>query len=199
MSMFDRQGIPECLLEDDTDRLQFEDAIAPLISFSLVKQQAKGALFEMHRLVQLLTRKWLESNKELHRWVSEALRRMEKVFPSGKYETWSLYQALLPHPKDVLTYEPIGEEDVLNRPAIGGKTGWCLLRRGEYAGGEMICGAQEVREKVLGPEHSDTLTTVSNLAFVLDSQGKYDESESLNRRALGKELPSQCHDSSLLG
>ncbi|CAG8883634.1 unnamed protein product, partial [Penicillium egyptiacum] len=33
------------------------------------------------------------------------------------------------------------------------------------------------REKVLGPEHPDTLTSVSNLGSVLESQGKYEEAE----------------------
>ena len=40
------------------------------------------------------------------------------------------------------------------------------------------------REKVLGPEHPDTLTSMGNLAGVLDSQGKYEEAESINRQTL---------------
>jgi hypothetical protein len=32
----------------------------------------------------------------------------------------------------------------------------------------------EAREKVLGREHPDTLTSVSNLGNVLSSQGKYE-------------------------
>ncbi|CUS08953.1 unnamed protein product, partial [Tuber aestivum] len=37
---------------------------------------------------------------------------------------------------------------------------------------------------VLGKDHPDTLTSVNNLALVLRYQGKYDESEAVNRRAL---------------
>ena len=40
------------------------------------------------------------------------------------------------------------------------------------------------REQVLGAEHPNTLTSVSNLASVLGRQGKYDEAEQMNRRAL---------------
>jgi hypothetical protein len=36
ISIFDRHSVPERLLDNNTDRLQFEDIIAPLISFSLV-------------------------------------------------------------------------------------------------------------------------------------------------------------------
>jgi tetratricopeptide (TPR) repeat protein len=39
-------------------------------------------------------------------------------------------------------------------------------------------------EKVLGPEHPDTLTSVSQLGLVLARQGKYAEAEAMHRRAL---------------
>ncbi|CUS11370.1 unnamed protein product, partial [Tuber aestivum] len=42
----------------------------------------------------------------------------------------------------------------------------------------------EGRETVLGPDHPDTLTSLNNLAITLQTQGKYDESEALHRRAL---------------
>src|SRR5206468_1813174 len=52
------------------------------------------------------------------------------------------------------------------------------------------------REKILGKEHPDTLTSVSDIALVLRDQGKYEEAEAMNRRALdgeekvlGKEHP----------
>ncbi|CUS12350.1 unnamed protein product, partial [Tuber aestivum] len=35
---------------------------------------------------------------------------------------------------------------------------------------------------VLGPDHPDTLTSLNNLAIVLESQGKYGESEAMHRR-----------------
>ncbi|KAH8691011.1 hypothetical protein GQ44DRAFT_636626, partial [Phaeosphaeriaceae sp. PMI808] len=42
------------------------------------------------------------------------------------------------------------------------------------------------REKVLGPEHPSTLTSMNNLALVLDSQGKYEEAETMNRQTLAR-------------
>ena len=49
---------------------------------------------------------------------------------------------------------------------------------------------------MLGKEHPNTLTSVNNLALVLQYQGKYDEAEAMNRQALdgyekvlGKEHP----------
>ncbi|KAJ5703166.1 hypothetical protein N7488_010714 [Penicillium malachiteum] len=56
--------------------------------------------------------------------------------------------------------------------------------------------ALEGYKKVLGREHPDTLTSVSNLGSVLDSQGKYEEAEVMYQRdlegcekVLGREHP----------
>jgi hypothetical protein len=48
MSMFEKQGIPRSLLQGDTGRLEFEDALALLISFSLVRMEVDEQSFEMH-------------------------------------------------------------------------------------------------------------------------------------------------------
>ena len=42
----------------------------------------------------------------------------------------------------------------------------------------------EVWEKELGANHPNTLTSVRNLALVLELQGKYQEAELIIRRAL---------------
>ena len=44
--------------------------------------------------------------------------------------------------------------------------------------------ALEGRERTLGPDHSDTLTSVNNLGFLLYAQGKLNEAEAMLRRAL---------------
>ena len=56
MSMFDHQEIPKALLDKGLDALQFEEYIAPLMSYSLVREQTQKDDFGMHRLVQLATR-----------------------------------------------------------------------------------------------------------------------------------------------
>jgi hypothetical protein len=38
------------------------------------------------------------------------------------------------------------------------------------------------QERVLGPEHADTVLTMINLAVLLDSKGNFGEADALNRR-----------------
>ena len=42
----------------------------------------------------------------------------------------------------------------------------------------------ELKEKLLGREHPDTLGSMNNLAAVLSSQGKYSEAEQMHRQTL---------------
>ena len=193
MAMFDRQGIPESILYDGRSRLQFEDAVAPLTSFSLIKaqstkqpeQQVGEHLFEMHDLVQLATRKWLEVQMQVGTWQKASLRIMAAAFPSGQHETWAACRVLLPHARKVLGYVLKETEATLDRARIADNTVWYLLLSGEYAAAERIGRTAVVgREEVLGVEHPDTLTSVSNLGSVLERQGKYEEAEAMHQRAL---------------
>jgi hypothetical protein len=104
MSIFDRQGILEDLVraDGDSNELQFEDAVAPLISYSLVWVVIEITLFDMHRLVQLSVRIWLEIRLELARWQEKSRAIMAQMFPDGQYESWSECQRLLPHAKEVM-------------------------------------------------------------------------------------------------
>lgn len=72
MSNFDRSEIPADLLRSGDDVLEFEDALAPLMSYSLTHEHTGQDRFEMHRLVQLATRGWLEIHGEHDRWKGTA-------------------------------------------------------------------------------------------------------------------------------
>jgi Tfp pilus assembly protein PilF len=60
-----------------------------------------------------------------------------------------------------------------------------LVRQGKYAEAEaMQQQALQVRNKVLGPEHPDTLASVSEFGWVLVRLGKYAEAEAMQQQAL---------------
>ena len=44
---------------------EFEDDVLTLRNYSFIFVNADATIFEMHRLVQLFTRKWLESHEQL--------------------------------------------------------------------------------------------------------------------------------------
>ena len=200
MSMFDRQGIPISLLQNSMNQLEFYDALAPLLSFSLVRAEIGKQSFEMHRLVQLSMRTWLEVDKQLSKWIKESLRVLVKVFPSGDYKTWPDCQVLVPHSKEVTGRLLGDQDDVWNQAKIASRTSWYLYLRGEYIAAEKVSRvAVEGREKVLGQEHPSTLNSISLLGTVLSGQGKDKEAEVIHRQALeGRErVLGQEHRSTL--
>ncbi|CEJ58343.1 hypothetical protein PMG11_07002 [Penicillium brasilianum] len=187
MSMFDRQGIPEDLVRDpDQDELDFHDALAPLLSYSLIRLEKNERLVNMHRLVQLSVRAWLDMHQQLHGWQVKSRAIMARVFPDGNYGTWTQCRTLLAHAKSVLKSVCDGDdEDRLNAVTLSSNFGWFLNLQGAYAETEsMHRWALATQEKVLGREHPDTLTSVSNLGLALSKQGKYEEAEAMHRRAL---------------
>ncbi|KAF1347228.1 TPR-like protein, partial [Lizonia empirigonia] len=216
MTMFDRQGVPEHILYEGRSKLQFTEAVGPLLRFSLVRAQAReqsegrlqGQLFEMHNLVQLATKKWLELREQVNVWQRAALRIMAAAFPSGQHETWAACQTLLPHSTKVLDYSTDKNDKAkLDRATIATNTAWYLMSMGQYAEAERHGrSAVAAREEALGREHRDTLTSVSNLGSVLSRQGKYEEAEAMHRRdlegsekVLGPEHPDTLTSVSHLG
>ena len=203
MSLFDRQGIPESLLHDrywrdDGKEANFEDDIHTLTSFSLVEMSADGHEFEMHRLVQFSTKKWLELYDELEEWKEAYITLMDNSYPVGRHKNWAMCQALFPHAQAVVACRPAGERRVEAWASVLYKAAWYAIEMGKYKEAkEMSQDALEAQEATLGAEHPVTLASVSNLALVLLSQGKYEQAEDMNRRALegnekalGKEHPN---------
>ncbi|KAF2194645.1 TPR domain protein [Zopfia rhizophila CBS 207.26] len=190
MSLFDRQGIPESLLdgryqEGSHASADFEDDLNTLTSFSLVATDIDGHHFEMHRLVQFSTRKWLELQGDLEGWKEKYVTLLNNSYPVGRYENWKACQMLFPHAQAVIACQPTNGGALEAWASVLFKAAWYADDMGNYqVAQEMGRDALEAREAALGAEHPDTLTSVNNLGVVLSRQGKYEEAEAMHRRAL---------------
>ncbi|KAL4804204.1 hypothetical protein BDV18DRAFT_36370 [Aspergillus unguis] len=209
MSMFDRQGIPEDLVHDpNQDILDFQDALAPLLSYSLVRLEMDKRLLDMHRLTQLSVRAWLDQHQQLHGWQTKSRAIMARVFPNGEYESWTQCQMLLAHAKSVLrSISGADDEDRLNAARLWSRCGRFLALRGAFEEAEaMHQWALEVQETILGHKHPNTLSSVGNLGNVLGRQGKYEEAGVMYRqvleggeKVLGRQHPNMLRSLSNLG
>ncbi|KAF2676940.1 hypothetical protein K458DRAFT_320815, partial [Lentithecium fluviatile CBS 122367] len=162
----------------------FDDALAPLLSRSLVRTEIGEQALEMHRLVQLSMRTWLAAKKGRGRWVKESVRALCAAFPSGDYKTWEECKVLLPHVKEIVSLNTDDEEDLVNQAKSALRAGWYLLLRGEYRAAEgFFRMSTDTREKMLGREHPDTLTSVYHLAFLFHQQQHYPAACALYQRA----------------
>src|SRR5215469_12700778 len=85
---------------------RFETDIVTLRNYSFVSVTADAKIFEMHGLVQLATRKWLEAHGQLERWKRQYIRNLRIHMQPGNYENWTVWQKLFPHAKSALTQQP---------------------------------------------------------------------------------------------
>ena len=75
--------------------------------------------------------------------------------------------------------------DRLDKPKALNLLGRVLTEQGLYVKAERLYrGTVQEIEKMLGPEHPETLTSVNNPGTVLSSQGKYEEAEAMHQRVL---------------
>ena len=186
MALLDRQGIPESLLRNDSDReVEFTRALGTLQGFSLITAGASGAGYEMHRLVQLATQKWLEMQGTLKLWQEKALMAVSDIFPFGEFGDWTICASLLPHAQKVLEY---GDANGLC-PEEFGRLLYNVARfdseQGRY---EMAyvkyLAAVAVYKIHLGMNHFKTLDSMNNLAVVHGHLGRWEEAEKLDVQVL---------------
>lgn len=190
MSLFDRQGIPESLLRGryrkDSDRdveAYFDEDIQTLTNFSLISTSADGREFEMHRLVQFSMRKWLEINEELEMWKEIFVTVMAENFPAAHYKNWTRCQALLPHAEAAAEIQPKSAEALKIWASFLFKTAWYLSEIGQCnKAHEMNCTVHFVRETLLGPDHPQTLDSLSSLGMDFDWKGQSLEAAKMHKR-----------------
>ena len=196
MAFFDRQGIAKSLLQqDDESPLELTKALGMLKAFSLITESQSGKAFDIHRLVQLVTHKWLLKHGEVEYWVDKALKVVSDLYPDGDFENWEICALYLPHAQAVIDYskQPITEAELRSDLLV--KVAIYLWGKGLWKEAEELeVQAIETRKRVLGKEHPDTLTSIGNLAATFRSQGRWEEAEELElqvveakNRVLGEE------------
>jgi tetratricopeptide (TPR) repeat protein len=212
MSFFDWQGIPEALVHsidieqdyqnlkgsnvDDEDNNEenlsesirddgFEEDILTLINYSFISTNADRSTFEMHGLVQLATRTWLNAHGRLERWKRQFIKNLVTEFPTTRHENWERCQSLFPHAKLAVHQRPNEKDSLREWASVLYKAAWYALDRGNSDDAEkMSLQAMKVTRKLFGEEHEDTLNSTSSLASTYSSQDRWDEAEELEVQVL---------------
>jgi tetratricopeptide (TPR) repeat protein len=144
-----------------------------------------GREFEMHRLVQFATKKWLELYGELEEWEETFVGLMDGNYLEGRHENRMTCRMLFPHVRAMKEYRPSRAEALQGWASVLFKVAWYASEMGQYeVAKEMGFDALEARKATLGGEHPDTLNSMNGIALVLKRQGDYEAAEAMNRRAL---------------
>ena len=139
----------------------------PLTRYSLIHRDVASLTYTIHRLVQAVVRRSLGDNSR-RRWALRATRALNKIFPSGSYDTWHQCERLVAHgvAAAALTEEfGFGIADAEN--LVNGVA--CYLRmRGDFRESERIhLQSVALRERDLGPDDPDVAICLNNWPSVM--------------------------------
>ncbi|KAH7140533.1 hypothetical protein B0J13DRAFT_527257 [Dactylonectria estremocensis] len=209
MSFFNRQGIPEWLLKlskgtvdapqaslgASTDSesesgqseidSEFEDDVAVLREYYLVTAIEGEDAFEMHGLVQLSTRRWLEASDLEETFKEKYITLLAEYFPSGEYENWELCKMLYSHTEAAVEHRPKKGSVKEKWAGLLYNGAWYASEQGLYIIAErMLLKGRKAFEKQLGSGDEATLTSTSLLASTYRNQGRWEEAEKLEVQVL---------------
>lgn len=191
MSVLDRQGIPQYLFQnEDKDDLDFENRLAPLEEFSLITLEDSDRSFQMHRLVQMAIRSWLERHGEIDRWKQSAAELVAENLPIAEYPFWKTWEILLPHSEVTLDYVSSSMKSQLVHVRILHHTACYFIERGRYDAARERCQrALDIQQDLLPEDDirvAHSLSTLATLKYFSgdDRRIDIDEAEALSRRAV---------------
>jgi len=224
MCYFDRQAIPARLLELYVEQqhcfnngnnssqdnnihttrmgkgsLRLQKALGILKAFSFVTptvEENGQQTLSMHRIVQLVTKKWLASRTKdeaagmtSDHFAGRALMVVSSAFPFVDFENWETCRRYLPHVYAVLKHDSKGRRESMDEriamAALFHAAGAYLSSQGWWKEAEKLQReAVELRTELLGDENVDTLQSMGNLAFTYRAQGRREEAESTFQRVM---------------
>ena len=184
MTFFSEKNIPRVLLPEVDNELEVDAAIGTLKSYAFINERMDNGSFDIHRLVQLAMRNWLADEGELAAWLTRAIKRLDEVYPDPRHankETWIGY---LPHLQNTLKTR-VETTDESRKSRLLHKAGESSVLLGQYTeAGVTFRQALELRTKILGVEHLDTVLSMDFLASSLKMQGQYTEAVVIYRKTL---------------
>ena len=172
--------------EGKSDKVDgFEDDLLMLRNYSFISITENSSVFEMHSLVQLATRKWLEGDEQHEKWRDQFFRNLCEGLPTGEYENWERCQALFPHVKAAADQPPKESASLKDWASIMYKAAWYAEMTGNRVdAAQMSEQSMRVRRKILGAEHEDTLWSTALVADAYSLTGNWEKAKELRLQVM---------------
>lgn len=177
--------LPASFIEAISDKYAREDALAALVSLSLLRQEngPAGQVLIFHRLLLDVVRDWMGGDaRDL--WGGAAVRLVSRTFPWVEVNTWEICARLMPHVAPLDAHAPqtgtagqaLGR--LLNQACL------YLSERGDRAGALALAKrAVEFGRSTRTPPQTLAIR-LSNLAGRYTDLDRLDEAETTHREAL---------------
>jgi hypothetical protein len=111
MACINRKDIPQSLLPSGRSRKLEIEAIGTLQAYSFLVKRSGTMLFDLHRLVHLATRNWLQREGTLADWMQKAIERLDELFPDHDQQNRTQWRILLSHTAYALRLDNVEQGD----------------------------------------------------------------------------------------
>jgi tetratricopeptide (TPR) repeat protein len=128
ISHIEPKAIPQSILPSLDSEEQMVHAIGTLRGYAFVVRRGDEEMFDMHSLVHLATRIWVQQEGRVTQTIEKATRHLAAVFPSHDFTNRSLWREYLPHALRVLYGDK--RVDIEERYELDFSAGRCLRRDG---------------------------------------------------------------------
>lgn len=179
----------DSVLEASTDR-ELDDDIRILHDFLLISAEVGTGNLEIHPLVQLSARKWLESHGKRDEWSSRSIQTLRsalpKILPETLSRTLPRWRMLYPHVELAFDHHPQNGVSKLCQIDLLLEASRFMIGQGNNEKTEILerrCWVE--RKHHLGEEHPDTLKSEKNLGDTLMSLGRFEDSFAIHQHLLG--------------
>ncbi|CAI7606264.1 unnamed protein product [Penicillium bialowiezense] len=164
---------------------EFERSILTLRDFSLISIDADDATFEMHRLVQLAMRQWLEFHGQLEKWKECFTYILLLKFSTGRYGDWDIRHLLLPHVLSAVEQPPIKRRNLGEWAQLVHTVAQFTLDKGDYARSQKLATlAFNTRTSLFGSQDLRTIRSLALVGRATDELGNWKNAENLYNQVI---------------
>ena len=168
------------------DSLAFNQALAVIGNYSLMRRNAREQTLSIHRLVQAVLLDAM-SEEEREQWTERAIAALNQLFPEVRHQGWEQWEQcgrLLPHVLTVAAHTA-PQTQSLELAAVLTRAANYVCLRAQYDQAEPLYQqALSICEQRLGRDHPQVAFPLHGLAGLYSEQGDYEQAEALFRRAL---------------
>jgi tetratricopeptide (TPR) repeat protein len=196
MSCIEWKAIPRSILPAIEPEARMTTAIGTLWSYSFITTRGDGKTYDMHRLVHVAARVWVQQKDLVVETQKRALEHLSKVFPSDDYKNREVWRKYIPH--------AVRMRDARNGDHVGARgklcleVGRCLRVDGRIR--DAVGWLEESRDlrTDLPEDDADKLLTQHVLAIVYQANGQVKDAVRLleqvvaiRERVLAEDHPSR--------
>ncbi len=159
-------------------------ALIPLLNYSLIRRNATERWVSVHRLVQAVIRDSMDDAAR-RQWEERAVATLAVAFDPEAYGPLHKYELYVPHV--IVCTEYIARRSLTDESTITLLTaaGSYWRQHAWYAQAETWCQkALDLAERALGAAHPGIVSKLTHLAQVYEDQRRHDRSEPLYQRGL---------------